>query len=116
METFQRATTVYLKYEYDQEMPPSQTADQPMSWEYRGSVLDLRRGVAGLSLTDVTAFCPCGRHINSCLELVQSRKTCRHITKSAVAQWLAHMLLVLEVPGSISFHGEENFGFQTCFP
>ena len=30
-----------------------------------------------------------------------------------VAQWLAHLPLVLEVPDSIPARGEENFGVQT---
>ena len=33
------------------------------------------RGVAGLSLTGVSALCPWARHINPCLLLVQPRKT-----------------------------------------
>ena len=35
-----------------------------------------------------------------------------------VAQWLAHLPLVLEVPGSIPAHGKENFGVRTrqCSP
>ena len=32
-----------------------------------------------------------------------------------VAQWLAHLPLVLEVPGSIATHGKENFGVGTRF-
>ena len=32
-----------------------------------------------------------------------------------VAQWLAHLPLVLEAPGSIPARGEENFGVQTRF-
>ena len=35
--------------------------------------------------------------------------------ESVVAQWLAHSPLVLEVPGSIPPHGEENFRVRTCF-
>ena len=34
---------------------------------------------------------------------------------SVVAQWLAHLPLVLEVPGSIPARGEENFRVRTCF-
>ena len=33
--------------------------------------------------------------------------------ESVVAQWLAHLPLVLEVPGSIPARGEENFGVRT---
>ena len=36
-------------------------------------------------------------------------------TESVVAQWLEHLPLVLEVPGSIPAHGEENFGIRTRF-
>ena len=35
---------------------------------------------------------------------------------SEVAEWLAHWLLVLEVPGSIPASGEENLLFRTHFP
>ena len=35
--------------------------------------------------------------------------------ESVVAQWLAHLPLVLEVPGSIPARGEENFGVRTRF-
>ena len=35
---------------------------------------------------------------------------------SEVAEWLAHWLLVLEVPGSIPAGGEENLLVRTCFP
>ena len=35
---------------------------------------------------------------------------------SEIAEWLAHWLLVLEVPGSIPAGGEENLLFRTCFP
>ena len=38
------------------------------------------RGVVGLSLIHVTALCACARHINSCLVLVQPRKTRPNIT------------------------------------
>ena len=34
------------------------------------------RGVAVSSLTGITVLCPWARHINSCLVLVQPRKTC----------------------------------------
>ena len=33
----------------------------------------------------------------------------------SVAQWLAHLLLVLEVLGSILAAGEENFNVQRAF-
>ena len=33
--------------------------------------------------------------------------------ESVVAQWLVHLPLVLEVPGSIPARGEENFGVRT---
>ena len=36
-------------------------------------------------------------------------------SNSVVAQWLAHLPLVLEVPGWIPTRGEENFGVQTRF-
>ena len=35
---------------------------------------------------------------------------------SEVAEWLAHWLLVLEVPGSIPASAEENLLIRTCFP
>ena len=35
---------------------------------------------------------------------------------SEIAEWLAHWLLVLEVPGSIPAGGEENLLVRTCFP
>ena len=35
---------------------------------------------------------------------------------SEVAEWLAHWLLVLEVPGSIPAGGEENLLVRICFP
>ena len=35
--------------------------------------------------------------------------------KERVAQCLAHLPLVLEVPGSVPARGEENFGVQTHF-
>ena len=35
--------------------------------------------------------------------------------KSVIAQWLAHLPLVLEVPGSILARWEENFGVVTRF-
>ena len=35
---------------------------------------------------------------------------------SEVAEWLAHWLLVLEVPGSIPAGGEENLLVRTRFP
>ena len=35
--------------------------------------------------------------------------------QSVVAKWLAHLPLVLEVPGSIPARGKENFGVQKCF-
>ena len=35
--------------------------------------------------------------------------------ESVVAQWLAHLPLVLEVPGSIPARGKENFGVRTRF-
>ena len=37
--------------------------------------------VEGLSLTGATALCPGARHINSCLVLVQPRKTRHDITE-----------------------------------
>ena len=40
----------------------------------------------------------------------------RVIPGSEVAEWLAHWLLVLEVPGSIPAGGEENLLVRTCFP
>ena len=36
--------------------------------------------------------------------------------RSEIAEWLAHWLLVLEVPGSILAGGEENLLVRTCFP
>ena len=36
--------------------------------------------------------------------------------QNMVAQWLMHLLLVLEVPDSIPAHNEENFSVQTYFP
>ena len=39
------------------------------------------RGAAGLSLTGVIALCPCARHINPSLVLVQPRKTHPYITE-----------------------------------
>ena len=39
------------------------------------------QGIAGLSLTSVTALYPSARHINPCLILVQPRKTCPEITE-----------------------------------
>ena len=42
------------------------------------------RGAAGSSLTGVTALCPCARHINPSLELVEPRKTNPFITE----RWL----------------------------
>ena len=38
------------------------------------------------------------------------------IQQQQITQWLAHLPLVLEVPGSIPARGEENFGVWTCFP
>ena len=35
---------------------------------------------------------------------------------SGVVEWLAHWLLVLEVPGSFPVNGEENLLVQTRFP
>ena len=46
--------------------------------EHSGSVVECLtqdRGIAGSSLTGVTALCPRARHFNPCLVLVQPRKT-----------------------------------------
>ena len=54
------------------------SADNNMSWECSGSVVECLsryRGVAGSSLTAVTRLCPLARHINPCLVVVQPRKT-----------------------------------------
>ena len=47
----------------------------PYFRELSGRVLDSRPKDAGSSLTGVTALCPCARHINPSLVLVQPRKT-----------------------------------------
>ena len=39
------------------------------------------RGVAGSSLISINALCPWARHFNSCLILVQPKKTCPNITE-----------------------------------
>ena len=39
-----------------------------------------------------------------------------HRALAEVAEWLAHWLLVLEVPGSIPAGGEENLLVRTRFP
>ena len=44
------------------------------------------RGVADLSLAGVIALCPCARHINPCLVLVQPRKTCPDITEKLLTR------------------------------
>ena len=46
-----------------------------------GRVLDSRPRAADSSLTGVTALCPCARHINLSLVLVQPRKTHTYITE-----------------------------------
>ena len=52
-------------------------------WERSGSVVDCLtrdRGAAGSSFAGVSALCPCARHINPSLVLVQPRKTRPNIT------------------------------------
>ena len=44
------------------------------------------RGVAGLSLTGVTASCPLARHFYPCLELVQPRQICPDITEKLLTE------------------------------
>ena len=54
------------------------------TWERSGSVLECLtrdRGAAGSSLTGVTVLCPCARHINPSLVLIQPRKTRPYITE-----------------------------------
>ena len=46
------------------------------------------RRAVGLSLTGVTALCPCARHINPCLVLVQCRKTSPNITEKLLTGML----------------------------
>ena len=43
------------------------------------------------------------------------RKKNIDLDESVVAHWLAHMPLVVEVPGSIPASGEENFRVRTRF-
>ena len=52
-----------------------ETADQNSNFGRNG------HWVTNLSLTGVTAFCPCARHINPSLVLVQRRKTRPYITE-----------------------------------
>ena len=52
--------------------------------ERSGSVVECLtrgQGAAGSSLNGVTALCPCARHINPSLVLVQPRKTCPYVTE-----------------------------------
>ena len=48
--------------------------------------------------------------------LGRAQDTSAKIDILGVAEWLAHWLLVLEVPGSIPAGGEENLLVRTCFP
>ena len=52
---------------------------------------------------------------NQCRISLPSNGTCICSLVSVVAQWLAHLPLVLEAPGSITPRGEENFSVQTSF-
>ena len=63
---------------------PEQWENVKPFWERSGSVVECLtrdRGATGSSLTDVTALCPCERHINPNLVLVQPRKTRPFITE-----------------------------------
>ena len=44
------------------------------------------QGVAGLSITSVTALCPLAKHIYPCLVLVQTRKICPGITEKLLTE------------------------------
>ena len=51
-----------------------------------------------------------------CCDMPSVYSLLEQLLGSEVAEWLAHWLLVLEVPGSIPASGEENLLVRTCFP
>ena len=64
------------------------------------------RGVVGSSLTRVTVFCPWARHINSCLALLQPRKTRPDITEIVVKNFLNVKNQIKQNKSTISLTGK----------
>ena len=58
-------------------------------------VLDLRSRGCRFELTKVTALCPCVRHINPCLVLVQPSSTYSDITEKTVDWDVKNQIKVL---------------------